>query len=136
MHILRTLSPPTQAAPVVTTRTQWISVVEGSDVTLECTAIGAPLSMFKWVFDLITTPAPPQNDEGSAVLTGQYPIRAATSKDQKRYWCIAQSISVNPPLGKRRMIDMTYVDLIVTGGLRMVAKGLLLTHYVFILLTS
>ena len=97
-------------------------MVEGSDVTLECTAVGAPAPMFTWVIDLTTTPASKQNDEPSIIVYGQYPIKAATSKDQKRYWCIAKSISVNPPLGKRPMIDMTYVDLIVTGGLGMVAK--------------
>ncbi|KAL5466693.1 hypothetical protein EMCRGX_G030839 [Ephydatia muelleri] len=104
-----------QAAPVVTTPTHWMSVVEGSDVTLECTATGAPPPIFRWVVDLTTTPAPTPNDYGSVIVRGKYNIQAATIQNQKRYWCIANSISVNPPQGKRSLIDMTYVDLIVTA---------------------
>lgn len=111
------LTPPIPAAPVVTTPTHWMSVVEGSDVTLECTATGAPPPTFRWVVDLTTTPAPTPNDYGSVIVRGKYNIQAATIQNQKRYWCIANSISVNPPQGKRSLIDMTYVDLIVTGML-------------------
>ena len=92
-----------------------MSVVEGSDVTLECTAAGAPPPRFSWVIDLTTTPAPILNDDKSIIVRDKYEIKAATFQNQKRYWCIAKSISVNPPHGKRSMIDMTYVDLIVTG---------------------
>ena len=33
--------------------------------------------------------------------------------DHGRYWCIGTNVLVNPPLGKRVVSDMTYIDLIV-----------------------
>ena len=113
------LTPLIPAAPVVTTPTQWMSVVEGSDVTLKCTVSGVPRPMFRWVKDLTTTPVPMAlADNGYDIGWGaRYTIKAATIQDQKRYWCIATSINVNPPHGKHSITDMTYVDLIVTSML-------------------
>ena len=110
--------PP--AAPVVTTPTHWMSVVEGSEVTLHCTAQGTPAPIFTWVADLTTTPSPIQIEQGFFLVPGQMNIKA-TLDMQKRYWCIARSVSVNPPLGKRSMIDLTYVDLVVTGMFERIA---------------
>lgn len=89
-----------------------MSVVEGDHVTLTCRGTGSPTPLWNWTIDLIYR-IEWGSEQNLYPIPGLYEIHRVQRLDQHRYWCIGYSFLVNPPLGKRAVADMTYIDLIV-----------------------
>ena len=56
---------------------------------------------------------PTGQEEAETSNQGIYTIRNVQIQHQHRFWCVGKCVLVNPPLGKRLITDMTYMDLIV-----------------------
>ena len=107
------LTTPSTAPPMVTAPTQMMTVTEGDFVTLTCYASGEPPPLWSWAVDLTYTIPHSSNDQYTGYVQGIYNIPNVKLEHQHRYWCVGTSVLVNPPLGKRSVVDMTYIDLIV-----------------------
>ena len=101
---------PSTGPPVVTTPTHSLVVTEGDRVEFSCIADGVPFPIWSWAVDLIHIPIT-MGEQGGAI--GLYTIKSAKETDQLRYWCVGTGFLVNPPIGKRKITDMTYIDLFV-----------------------
>lgn len=89
---------------------QTITINQMDSTTVECTASGIPSPTVRWI-NSNSQSVDQTSLEGSSTLI----LRDVTFTHEGTYLCIAQNMLVNPPLGKRVLLQVWQVTVNVEG---------------------